>query len=304
MVGSMVKYSKDFQITKDGVYFDMPSKIYHADPCPTPSLSNSLIRDLLDKSPKHAAWKHPKLNPYASMVANKSMNRGTLLHNLILGCGSEIEVIHKDSFSTKEAKEKRDQALLEGKTPILAKDYYEIKECSEIAIKKIANHPACEGFFNVGHSEAVIAWQEDNIWCRGMVDRLPQEHNFPLFDLKGTDNSASPLKWEKRLLEVYRTQGVFYNRGLSKIDGIKRPPMRFIVIEMFAPFEIVVFNLTEELEEIATDEVQRAIQIWQHSTRTNEWPGYPNQIVSVLPKAWVINQTTNQETIEETRGLR
>lgn len=300
----MVNYSNDFQITKDGIYFDMPSEIYHADPCQTPSLSNSLIRDLLDRSPKHAAWKHPKLNKNAGIIPNKSMNRGTLLHNLILGCGSEIEVIHADNFLTKKAKEDRDQALSEGKTPILEKEYDEIKKCSEIAIEKIANHPACEGFFNVGHSEAVIAWQEDNIWCRGMVDRLPQDHNFPLFDLKGTDNSASPLKWGKRLLEVYRTQGVFYNRGLSKIEGIKRPPMRFIVIEMFAPFEMTVFDLREELEEIATDEVQRAIQIWQHSTRTKEWPGYPNQIVSVLPKQWIINQTIDQEIIEEARGLR
>lgn len=301
---SMVNYSNDFQITKDGIYFDMPSEIYHADPCPTPSLSNSLIRDLLDRSPKHAVWKHPKLNQNAGIVANNSMNRGTLLHNLILGCGSEIEVIHADNFLTKKAKGDRDQALSEGKTPILEKDYDEIKKCSEIAIEKIANHPACEGFFNTGHSEAVIAWQEDNIWCRGMVDRLPQDHNFPLFDLKGTDNSASPIKWEKRLLEVYRTQGIFYNRGLSKIEGIKRPSMRFIVIEMFASFEITVFDLSEELEEIATNEVQRAIQIWQHSTRTKEWPGYPNQIVSVLAKPWIINQTTDQESIEEARGLR
>lgn len=299
----MVNYSNDFQITKDGIYFDMPSEIYHADPCPTPSLSNSLIRDLLDKSPKHAAWKHPKLNKNAGIIPNKSMNKGTLLHNLILGCGSEIEVIHADNFLTKKAKENRDQALLEGKTPILEKDYDEIKKCSEIAIEKIANHPACEGFFNVGHSEAVIAWQEDNIWCRGMVDRLPQDHNFPLFDLKGTDNSASPLKWEKRLLEVYRTQGVFYNRGLSKIEGIKRPPMRFIVIEMFAPFEIAVFSLSDGLEELALNEAERAIKIWGYSLKNQSWFGYPQEVVTVMSSNWLEQKVFHQEEVEEIRGF-
>lgn len=300
----MGKYSQDFQITEPGIYYDMPTEIYHADPCPTPSLSNSLIRDLLDKSPKHAAWKHPKLNQNAGLIASNSMNRGTLLHNLILGCGSVIEIIYADNFLTKKAKEDRDKALLEGKTPILEKEYDEVKRCSEIAIEKIANHKACEGFFNVGHSEAVIAWQEENIWCRGMVDRLPQDHNFPLFDIKGTDNSASTLKWEKRLREIYRTQGVFYNRGLSKIEGIKRPPMRFIVIEMFEPFEISIFSLSEELKEVAENEVQRAIQIWQHSTRNKEWKGYPDHIIEVLPKPWIINQSIDQEIIEEARGLR
>ncbi|CAI3961985.1 unnamed protein product, partial [Commensalibacter communis] len=55
----MVNYPSNFEITEADIYYDMPASIYHSDPCPTPSLSNSLIRDLLDKSPYHAAWKHP-----------------------------------------------------------------------------------------------------------------------------------------------------------------------------------------------------------------------------------------------------
>lgn len=301
----MVNYTKDFQIIEPGIYYDMPAEIYHTDPCPTPSLSNSLIRDLLDKSPKHAAWKHPKLNSNAGIIPNRSMNRGTLLHNMILGCGNEIEVIHADNFLTKVAKEQRDQAYAENKTPVLIKDYDEIKKCSEIAVEKIANHRACEGFFYKGHSEAVIAWQEENnIWCRGMIDRLPSDPQYPLFDLKGTDNSASPQQWEKRLLDVYRTQAAFYSQGLFIIEKKRRPPMLFIVIEMFEPFEISIFAMSEALEELAQNEVQRAIDIWGNSLKNNEWQGYSDHIVEVMPKPWMINQSIDQELIEEARGLR
>lgn len=299
----MVNYPSNFEITEPGIYYDMPAEIYHNDPCPTPSLSNSLIRDLLDKSPKHAAWKHPKLNPNAGLFPTKSMNRGTLLHNMILGCGSEIEVIHADNFLTKKAKEQRDQAYTENKTPLLEKDYWELGHCAHIVSDKIKNHPGCDGFFAQGHSEAVAAWQEDNIWCRAMMDRLPDDTQYPIFDIKGTDNSAAPTEWEKRLQNVYRTQGVFYNRGLSKIEKKQRPSMRFIVIEMFEPFEIAVFSLSEELEELAHNEVERAIKIWQNSNTRQEWQGYPDQLIEVLPKPWIINQASNQEAIEEIRGM-
>lgn len=299
----MVKYSTDFKIIEPGIYYDMPAEIYHSDPCPTPSLSNSLIRDLLDKSPKHAAWKHPKLNPRAGIVPTTSMNRGTLLHNMILGCGSEIEVIHADDFRKKAAQEKRDQAYAENKTPVLIKDYEEIQKCSEIAIEKIANNPACDGFFSKGHSEAVIAWQENNIWCRGMVDRLPCDHKYPLFDIKGTDISASPQKWAKRLLETYRTQASFYGRGLYKIENEHRPSMIFIVFEMFEPFEMSIFDMSAELEDLSQNEVNRAINIWGKSLKNNEWPGYSDHIVEVRPTPWLIDQSTVQEIIEEERGL-
>ncbi|WP_242401117.1 hypothetical protein [Acetobacter okinawensis] len=49
-------------ITTPGIY-DLPEAQYHADPCPTPSLSNSVARILLDESPMHAHFSHPRLNP-------------------------------------------------------------------------------------------------------------------------------------------------------------------------------------------------------------------------------------------------
>src|SRR5215831_5713580 len=44
-----------------GVYA-MPAAQYHADPCPTPSLSASIIKLICLDSPAHAWTAHPKLN--------------------------------------------------------------------------------------------------------------------------------------------------------------------------------------------------------------------------------------------------
>ena len=35
---------------------------YHADPCPTPSLSSGIARVLWANTPMHAWFKHPRLN--------------------------------------------------------------------------------------------------------------------------------------------------------------------------------------------------------------------------------------------------
>ena len=69
-------------ITKPGVY-DLPMAEYHADPCPEPSLSSSIIRLLCSASPLHAWTAHPRLN--AAYVAEESdrFDVGTAAHALL-----------------------------------------------------------------------------------------------------------------------------------------------------------------------------------------------------------------------------
>lgn len=298
----MPNYSEDFQITQAGLYLDMPETLYHADPCPTPSLSNSIIRTLLDQSPLHAAYKHPRLYGQNNNNPTKAMTKGTLLHTLLLEAGQNIVIIDADDYRGKKAREEKEQALAENKTPVLARDYDLVSHCAEITRKNIANHPACEGFLNPGISEATIAWQEGNVWCRGRLDRLPDHNDFPVFDLKGTELSASPTTWEKRLCDVYRTQGAFYNRGLKAVGKPRKQPMRYIVVELYEPFAMNVFCPSEELINLANDEIDRAIRLWSHCITHNQWPGYTDHIIEVDPKPWTITQIFNEQYQDELRG--
>lgn len=299
----MTNYENGFQIKEAGLYQDMPAELYHSDPCPSASLSNSLIRELLDKSPLHAAWQHPRLINKTNRKTTDAMTKGTLLHKLLLGAGSEIAIIDAEDYRGKAARENRDQALAENKTPVLARIYDEVCNCTEITKENIRNHPACQGFFDPGISEAVLAWQEQDIWCRAMLDRLPNDRNLPIFDLKSTELSASQVVWDKRLRDVYRTQGVFYDRGLEKLGMPRREPMRYIVVELNEPYALNVFCPSEELIELASSEVDRAIRIWSHCMKTNEWKGYPDCIIEVEPKPWMLDQVSDQEVSEEFRGF-
>ncbi|GBR70939.1 hypothetical protein [Gluconobacter kanchanaburiensis] len=93
------------RIEKPGIY-DMPEAVYHSDPCLEPSLSNSIARVLLDQSPMHAHYAHPRLNlkrePFEVTAA---MDFGTALHKLLLGKGAAIVEVKADAYRSAAAKE-------------------------------------------------------------------------------------------------------------------------------------------------------------------------------------------------------
>lgn len=47
----IVRALVDNRITTPGLYLEVPERIYHADPCPSPSLSASVANVLIDQSP-------------------------------------------------------------------------------------------------------------------------------------------------------------------------------------------------------------------------------------------------------------
>jgi hypothetical protein len=83
---------------------------YHADPCVSPSLSQSIAHTLVTLSPRHAWLEHPRLGGQ-KRKATKAMDEGSILHRLLLGEGVDVGVIHEDDYKTKAARELRDQIL-------------------------------------------------------------------------------------------------------------------------------------------------------------------------------------------------
>ncbi len=83
---------------------------YHADPCPTPALSSSLARTLLDKTPLHAWAQSPRLDDEYVRVEKTVFDVGSAVHKLYLGKGSDLKIINASAFNTKIAKEERNQA--------------------------------------------------------------------------------------------------------------------------------------------------------------------------------------------------
>ena len=280
-------------INKPGIY-DMPEASYHADPCIEPSLSNSITRVILDQSPMHARYAHPRLNlQRAPFETTSSMEFGTALHKILLGKGAAIVEIKADDYRTKIAKEDRDNARENGAVPLLSEAYERVHTCANVALEQMKQRADCAEFFMPGRSEAVMVWRKDGIWCRGMVDRLPDDPKAPIFDVKGTAMSANPTEWDRRMVKAYRTQDRFYAQGAKILRGVEPQPMRFIVVEMRAPFAVSVLTPAPSLRSLADDDVSRAQMIWGKCLKNNEWPGYSHTAHIEAPN-WLLREAEEQ----------
>jgi hypothetical protein len=274
----------------------MTQDAYFADPCPVPSLSHSIAKKLLHQSPKHAFAAHPRLGGGSDKKTTSAMDDGSIVHSILLGKGSDIATIDADDFRTKAAKEARDAAHAAGKIPVLSHKLASLQMCAAAAKDQISAHPDLKGFFEPGRSEAVLAWQEGATWCRGMIDRLPDDPRLPVFDLKLTGLSAAPEEWERRMVREYATQDAFYMRGLEAI-GQKRPAFLFIVIEFDAPFGMSVMASAPSLRAYADAEIERALTLWGECMKSQRWPGYPQFTAHVELPGWMAMR-------QEERALR
>ena len=299
-------------ISKPGIYPGLPEAAYHADPCETPSLSASVAKVLLRRSPMHAAFIHPRLNPDCEPFdATPAMDAGTILHKLLLGAGMEIEPIivrygekHDRAgelvtdWKTKAAQDARDAAREAGKVPVLPHVMQGLYAAAEAARGQIGKHPEGRLLFEPGAPEQTLIWREGAIWCRARVDYLLHDPAMPPLDLKTTELSAAPQSWERRVQSEYAFQAAFYRRGLARL-GRSTPPMRFIVIEQQAPYGMSVLAPAPSLQMLAEAEVDRAIRIWTRCIETNEWPGYPPFTAHVEAKPWQLAEAEEQAMRDE-----
>lgn len=287
------------RIGEAGVYLDVPERIYHQDPLPSPSLSASVANVLIEESPGHAWHRHPRLNITRSLEiekAKKGQNMGVALHKLILGKGRPLKVLNFDNYMSNAAKAARDKAIAEGETPLLNKEIDAAEECAETAKRRLVGTPA-EPFLGAGDAEVTIAWKERNgIWCRSRIDWLPesarQGGHITVLDLKTTEQSAKAEEWQRTMFDYGGdVQSEFYKRGLKTVlPGVLSVRFLFVVIEQKPPYAVEVCECSGETAEDAKESVAMAILAWGQclSRGVNEeaWPMYGQQIQQIDPPTW------------------
>lgn len=268
-------------ITKPGVHA-LDEASYHADPCPTPSLSSSIGKILLERSPRHAWTAHPRLNPDHESEEKTTFDLGNAAHSMILGSNVPFEIIDAPNWTTKDARTARDAARDEGKIPILTKDYLRTVAMTKAARLQLASHRDANDAFTGGKPEQAIIWQEGAIWCRIRLDWLADDWSRPFDDLKSTGVSANPDAFERTLFNLgYDFQAAFYRRGIRKVLGVPAPRFRFVVVENEPPYGLSVIELAPAAIELADRRVQRAIDMWSWCLEHDKWPAYPAETVFV-----------------------
>lgn len=262
---------------------------YHADPCPVPSLSRSVIKSLLFQSPAHVKEGHPRLNPALQSENEGKFDIGTACHALLLEGIDNIVVVDADSWRGKDAKEERDAAYLMGQTPLLKHQYEsalimvkeaerQIAACPELKIKNLREE---------GDSELTYIWKEEGTYLRVRPDWISKDRKL-ILDYKTTAASANPEEWGKTGLgSGCDIQEALYKRGVKAIEGTE-PKFIFVVQENYPPYLCSFIGLPPQFSEMGSQKIWYGIYLWKKAMESGEWPGYPNRVAWIEPPTWAL----------------
>ncbi|MCW3062423.1 MAG: hypothetical protein JWQ02_4244 [Capsulimonas sp.] len=257
-----------------GIYSNVPEATYHADPAFTPSASAGVLKTLSQRSPLHAWYKHPRLNPaWQDSPGTEAMNAGTILHSMICGTPAPYVIGAYDDYRKNEAKDWRDDVIAQGLIPMLAHKLEPIRAVASAIRERIADMPDIAAAIEMADKEATLIAEERGVLCRCRYDILPpREFGFAV-DLKFTGLSAEPEAWGRKLVNDHLFQAALYPRLAKTLRG-DRPEFRFLVCETEPPYGVSLHAMDLELADLADRRLDAALSRWGACLRANAWPGY------------------------------
>lgn len=275
-------------IEKPGVYRNFPTAAYFQDPCPAPSLTQSLAKVLIEQSPLHAYQLHPRLGlPSADEDGggeekyDKAKAIGNAAHSLMLDRGKTIAVGEFDSWRTKEAQVFRAGAIELGNEPVLRKHFDTAGEMVDAAIEQLNRIHGCQNAFTNGDAEVVVACEENGVWLRSMLDWVTPDLR-EIWDYKTGAQSASPYATGRRMAgDGWHIQAAMHERILDTLDpkGAGRRRFFYVAQENEEPYALTVNEIGEAALTIGRKQIEFAVRGWRHCITKKSWPGYPNRII-------------------------
>jgi hypothetical protein len=287
------------KIDKPGIYRGISEADYRADPCPSPSLTQSLCKILIERSPKHAWTECPRLNPQFEADDDTKFDIGNVAHRLILGRGKDIEVAVYPDWRTKAAQEIRQAATAQGRIAVLQHQVEQASDMVAAAWSQLKHHEDHDAFTG-GSGEVMIVWQEDGIWFRSLIDWLHDDLR-TVDDYKSTGKSVAPhtigLVAQAAGWEI---QAAFIERGLDHLDpdGAGRRRYRFIAQETDKPNALTSMHINEHWMTMGRKKVEAGVNMWKHAVNFEDWYGYPNRAVVPEYPGFKENQWLEREVTE------
>lgn len=295
-------------ITEPGIYPHISAHDYYCDPCAGPSLTQSLAKVIIERSPLHAKCAHPRLRDNGSDDEAEAYSAakaiGTAAHYIMIRRGKELAIADFDSWRTKEAKAFRDEAEAAGKTPILMAHFERATKMVNAARFQLIEGGFYDAFAqDQGDGEVCIAWQEDGLWFRSLIDWLPHDR-LVLIDLKTTGLSVAPHGLGRLMVDAgWDIQAAMHERGLDVLDPINagRRKFRFVAQENEPPYALVVCELSEAVLTMGRKKLDHAIHIWRECMQTDKWPAYPPELQFPEYPQWREMQWLDREVAHEER---
>lgn len=276
-----------FLILAPGIH-SLPAEAYHADPAPQPSLSSTLARMLLNRSPLHAWTAHPRLNPAYEPQERKTFDIGRAAHRAVLGAGGDYvaypsEILASNgAASTKEAKAWADEQRAAGRTPLKAEEVDQIGEIADAVQRRLALMGIS---FDPARSELAALAEIDGVWCRAMFDNAPADKRV-IYDLKTCEDASPDAVIRSVMTYGYDVQAAHYLDVWKAATGETRR-FRFVFVEKAAPYEVAVVELHDAVDDPADwmadarSKAREARRIWGECLAANVWPGYPAKVAVI-----------------------
>ncbi len=271
---------------KPGIYRDITEAEYRADPFGG-SFTQSLAKVVLAHSVLHAreesALAEPRDDDDEAEKYVKAQAIGSAVHKTMLGRGKDIEIIDAKDFKKDVAKQARDIATAAGRVPILAKHMLIAERMSQRAYEQLMRHEDKDALTN-GSGEVMIAWQEDCVWFRALIDWLSHDLR-TVDDFKSSGMSMAAHVLGKRAETAgWHVQHAFIRRGLDVLDPANagRRRHRNIAQEQFHPFALNVLHHDRYWLTMGEKKVEAAVTAWKAARKSNRWACYPP--ISVCPE--------------------
>lgn len=266
---------------------DMPADEYHRHE----ALSSSGAKKLMPPScPAKFRYERDHGQP-----PKTEFDFGKAAHKRVLGVGEDVVIIDADNYTTKAAREARDEAYAEGKVPILPRENAVIEGMA----KALADHPFAGALFNPdrgGKPEQSAFWTdtETGVDCRARFDWLPaldRRGRLIIPDYK-TAVEADRESIGKTLHSFgYARQRAWYLDAVTALELAEEAAFLFVVQEKVPPYLVTVAEPDALSLEAGRFYNRQARQVFAECTRTNYWPGFSDHdpIVVSLPP-WAQNR--------------
>lgn len=296
----------------EGFFPDIDVQAYFGDPCPEPSLTQSIAKVLLEQSPRHAFLAHPRLSPTWTPGETEGYEKnriiGDVAHAYALGRGKKVVEIPFTNFRTKDAQEARDKAFENGQVPVLPHHLETAREMHEEMIRQL--DPDLIALWLGGDSEIMIAAQIEGTHCRSLLDKLAADRR-TVFDYKTGGVSCAPHVVGKKLADQGADiQAAMHELILDKIDPENAGRRRHIFIcqENDPPYAMTTCQLSETWLTMGRKKLTAARAIWAQCMGSNNWPAYPAGII--LPefpgykeRAWLDREDGGEFETGDADGL-
>ena len=270
-------YKPGMTIDRPCAVADMPDDFYHADPCPTPSLSGTTAFKMVQPGGP-ALVKEDKGHPEKP---KPTMIEGTAAHAIVLGAGKQLIA---DEYITdagrqstkKEAKEWRAAQQAAGFQVVVP----ELLERANAMKQAIKAHPEAGPLLEGGIPELSIFYHDDvnGVWLRGRIDYLRDRKT--VIDYKTTTlHGAEPRQVNRAIPDRgYHIQAAHYMHIAKRLGIIDDDATYHLIVqERQAPYRIATIELTPLTLGTGEKERQQAVELWKTCNTTDEWPSLPTE---------------------------